>query len=259
MSGESKPKYGLLLKGICVLLLIAIALFLLMFGINANTSKTSTTTMSQAAIIPPPVSGSGNASIGSPYYYASAAWKGNISIAPSSGMFFLCEASASCSNGIQNYSWVQDVSDAWCDTYYHCGQFDSVGHQTSSVCALGPVTCPRSTSQPVVIGAIGLKTSLSYSLYKSVSSPLSYNVTNSTKFVIIMVSCAQSGTSSCSTPSVPSGCFKLFWTIYGNETGFTLGPSSVYGAICSSQSPGTYTVSVQRYAYYTAAAYVYHG
>lgn len=220
-----------------------------------NTSVTAT-----ISAPPPNSSGSGTVA-GIQYYYASSAGRGSVSAAPSAGTSFLCESSAPCTNGIQKYSWAQDASDKWCDSYNNCGEFDSIGHQNASSCSLGPVSCPYSAQQPVALGAVGIQATQPYTPYATASSEnptLTYTVSNSTTFVVILVSCVNNSHSSCSVPTVPSGCTKLFMTAYGNETGHTIGPASVYGAVCSSQSAGVYKVSVQNYTYYAAAAYVYH-
>jgi Tfp pilus assembly protein PilW len=110
-----------------------------------------------------------------------------------------------------------------------------------------------------VVGAVGLQTSEQYTDYNSTSSPLSYTVSNSTSFTVIMISCVRNSPHPCSIPDVPSGCTKLFATSYGNKTSYTIGRASVYGAVCYLQKAGTYLVAVQNYTYYAAAAYVYHG
>lgn len=243
---------------------LAISAAFLAFGSGASTSTVSTTSLPTttagnltSTATSAPASGSGMAA-GTQYYYASDAGYGNVSVAPSSGTSFICEASAACNNGIKNYSWTQDASDMWCDTYGHCGEFDSIGHQSSSPCSLGIVDCPNPDSQPEAVGAMGIETTASYASFKSVSSPLSYTVSNATSMVAIMVSCVQGGNRPCSVPNVPPGCTMLFMSSYGNENSSTLGPVSVYGAVCS-QEAGSYTISVQNFTYYAAAAYVYGG
>ena len=247
-----------------MVIVIAVAVVIPALEGQAHTTTVSTTSLPSTTTIPTtaiaaPVSASGSGTlVGMPYYYASDAASGSVYATPSSGTSFICEASVACDDGIQNYSWVQDVSNSWCDTYGNCGEFDSIGHQSTDDCSLGIVNCPYPASQPEAVGAIGIRTSEQYALYTSVSSPLSYTVSNSTDFVAVMVSCVQNGVRSCSIPDVPTGCTMLFATSYGNKASGTIGPTLVYGAVCASQKAGNYTVSVQNYTYYTAAAYAYH-
>jgi hypothetical protein len=247
-----------------IVIVIAVAVALPALEGHAHATTVSTTALPSTTTIPTTtmtntVSTSGSGTLaGMPYYYASNATSGSVHATPSSGTSFICEASVACDDGIQNYSWAQDASNSWCDTYGNCGEFDSIGHQSVNDCSLGIVDCPYPASQPEAVGAMGIRTSEQYTLYTSVSSPLSYKVSNSTDFVAVMVSCVQNGVRPCSIPKVPTECTVLFATSYGNKASGTIGPVLVYGAVCASQKAGNYTVSVQNYTYYTAAAYAYH-